>query len=153
MTKKTNKPKTENSLRISTEKEDLYYHTEADRIAIRTSDLIRYFQDFKEAIKKRPNLTTLIALISIWVPLFTSDFRSLLGLTPEYVSGGYFVFVIIVTLLILLQWLTGILRPLVKLSKTLLIKIWPDVEIWLEKTETDPDKKIAEIRSKCERNK
>lgn len=124
--------------------QEFYFHQDSDQIVIRKSDLVIYFRDFKDAVIKRPSLEGIILLVSIWVPLFTADFKALLGLNGDAAYGAYLAFVVVVSAVILIRWSLGITRPIV----VLLNRFWPIFSNWLQRSETDPDKKADEIRSK-----
>lgn len=123
---------------------ELYFHQDSDQIVIRKSDLVIYFRDFRDAIIKKPSFEGIILLVSIWVPLFTTDFKALFGLNKDSVYGAYLAFVVIVNMIILIRWSFGIIRPFV----VFLNRYWSIFNHWLQKSETDPDRKADEIRSK-----
>ena len=128
--------------------QELYFHQDSDQIVIRKSDLAIYFRDFKNAILSKPSTAGIILLISIWVPAFTADFKGILGLNSEASFGFYLAFVIVVSVFIIFQWLTGFFRPIINFFSLELSDYFPDIRDWLQRKETDPDLKVSEIRSK-----
>jgi len=128
--------------------EGLIWHEDSNQLAIRISDLKIYFRDFKNAVLGRPSLEGAIMLASIWLPLFTADFRPFLWFpTEESAYGAYLMFVVVISMLISIKWSTGLARWLI-----LLINKFPFhddwLKDWLEETESNPDSKVREIRSR-----
>jgi len=151
--KKTKRVKVEKNPRIGIlgTENGLYYHVDSGRVAIRPLALIKYFRDFKRATEKAPRLESFLLLISVWLPLFTSDFRSIFGFSPDNTKGAYFGIILVITILLIVGWIPFILRLIVGAFKDPFKQRFPQLEIqeWLNKTETDPDKKVNEIKLKC----
>lgn len=138
-------------IRQSSDKDqDLYYHQESDKIAIRKSDLVIYFRDFKDAVLKAPSLEGIILIVSIWLPIFTADFHGFLGFDKQSVFGFYLALIGLISCFIILKWLGYSIRPLVGLLLGLncVKQLLPNLENWVEQGENNPDKKVDEIRSK-----
>jgi len=78
-----------------------YVFPTSEEIVIQKSDLHIQLEKFKERISSSFSIYDLLALLSVWVTLVSADFKSIFSISTDEVKAGYFVFVIIITLLII----------------------------------------------------
>ncbi len=78
-----------------------YVFPSSEEIVIQKSDLQIQLERFKERIKASFSLFDLLAILSLWTPLFTADFRRFFGIEASELKVGYAVFVILLTIFIL----------------------------------------------------
>jgi len=78
-----------------------YIFPKSEEIVIHKSDLQIQLEKFKERIRATFSVFDLLAIISLWSPLFSADFKNLLGLESRELRVGYIVFAILITLFIL----------------------------------------------------
>jgi hypothetical protein len=74
----------------------------SERITIDKINLQVQLSKFKNAVLDSFNLESLvnflITLVAVWLPMFTSDFKSLFGYSSSSIKGAYFGFVALATL-------------------------------------------------------
>lgn len=98
--KKTTVKKLSN--RIDKSEEGIVYEfPEAEKISIDKSNLQIQLNKFKEKIKSSPSIFDLLAIISLWSPIFSANFKSILGISPGSVEAAYIVFASIITITII----------------------------------------------------
>jgi len=78
-----------------------YFFPISEEIVIRKSELQIQLEKFKERIRSSFSVFDILAIVSIWSPLFSADFKELFALTPEEIQTGYTVFAILITAFIL----------------------------------------------------
>lgn len=73
----------------------------SEKITIDKNSLQIQLSKFKEAVVDSFSLDScigfLMTLSAVWVPMFTSDFKSIFGYSASLVKGGYFGFAVLVT--------------------------------------------------------
>lgn len=78
-----------------------YKFPKSEDIFICRADLQIQLQEFKKAISASFSVYDLLAVISLWIPVFTGGFDSVFYMSPEEVKSGYVVLAILITLIIL----------------------------------------------------
>lgn len=78
-----------------------YIFPKSEEIVIHKSDLHIQLDRFKDRIRSSFSTFDLLAIISLWAPVFSADFKNFLGLTSSAVKAGYIVFAILITIFIL----------------------------------------------------
>lgn len=110
----------------------------SEKITIDRNSLHIQLSKFKEAITDSFSLDSfinfLITLSAVWVPMFTSDFKSVFGYSASLVKGGYLGFVILVTFY--------------SISKFAIKPIWFSFFSKINATQ-DPEKMAQIILDKC----
>lgn len=122
-------------------------HPKSHDISINASDLKLQLIHFKRAIKNGISKEWVIAAFSLWIPIFTSDFRAFLMVSGEMIKGAYILFAFIMTILLI----TPLLHSLGRLC-LLLPFIRNQFEQWALKNEIDPEKKADLILNHCIKN-
>jgi hypothetical protein len=95
---------TENSQnKITSEKAQnvSYIFPKSEEIVIHRSDLQIQLEKFKERIRSSFSVFDLLAIVSLWSPVFSADFKQFLGLTSNEFQIGYVIFAILITIFIL----------------------------------------------------
>ncbi len=87
----------------------VYEFPKSEEIFIDKSNFQILLSKFKDRIKSSFSLYDLLAVISLWAPLFSADFKSLFKISSDSIKSGYFVFALIITVLIIYQRLILIL--------------------------------------------
>ena len=77
-----------------------YIFPSSEEIIIQKSDLQIQLDRFKERIKVSLSIFDVLAVLSLWTPLFTADFREFFGLQPPEIKVGYVVFAVLLTVFI-----------------------------------------------------
>lgn len=70
-------------------------------LSINIADLKIILRDFKKAVRESDIVNPTIAVIGIWLPVFTSDFKPLFKLTADQVVGAYVIIAVLLTLYLL----------------------------------------------------
>ena len=78
-----------------------YIYPRSEEIVIHKSDLQIQLEHFKERIHSSFSIFDLLAIISLWSPVFTADFKKFMGLTSDELKIGYVVFSIMITIFII----------------------------------------------------
>jgi hypothetical protein len=73
----------------------------SEEIVIHKSDLQIQLEKFKKRIYSSFYVFDLLAVVSLWSPVFSADFKQFLGLTSNELRVGYIVFAVFITLFIL----------------------------------------------------
>lgn len=104
---------------------------------INISDLKIHLRDFKSSIKSTDVSGLVVGVVGVWVPLFTSDFKSFWSLSSDTVRGVYIGIAIILTLVLVkrmgMHWFNKTRAYFNKQNLT--------------KYETDPDKLADDMYS------
>lgn len=130
--------KTEERTELVSERQpDLVVYPLTQDIQINRSQLEKHLTVFKEAVKKELGFPEVLAILGLWSPLLTSDFKPLFGLTAGEVRVGYIVFSILLSLMIF----SGRL----KISICRLLEYFPVLKSKYDEYITDPEKKVNEI--------
>ncbi len=90
-----------------------YIYPRSEEIVIHKSDLQIQLEKFKERIYSSFSIFDLLAIVSLWSPIFSADFKQLLGLSSIEIEVGYVVFAVLITIFIL--WLR---------CKYFIVQIW-----------------------------
>ena len=78
-----------------------YIFPRSEEIVIHKSDLQIQLERFKERIYSSFSIFDLLAIVSLWSPVFSADCKQFLGLTSSELQVGYIVFAILITVFIL----------------------------------------------------
>ncbi len=128
-------------------KEKEYKYPNPKKIQITDSDLKLKLKEYKEAIKKEASLTDLLVIFPAWLPVFTSDFRNVLGVPGSMIRGVYAAFVFIGTIV----WIFSAQNTFMKFFKK--IEKWLGQKNldkhWFASAETDPCKKVEYLKEEC----
>lgn len=121
-------------------------YPKSNDIRINASELERELSTFKEAIKKSMSIEGLIALTSLWLPVFTAtSFKDIPGImSSATMKGGYFTFVLLMSFYLLNTVCFSLLKLLAQIPF-----VSRYVRNFIEKNETDPEKKKNIILKKC----
>jgi hypothetical protein len=68
-----------------------YIYPKSEAINIHKSDLQIQLTKYKEKILASFSLFDLLAILSLWSPVVTAEFKSVLGLAPNEMQAGYIV--------------------------------------------------------------
>lgn len=77
-----------------------YVFPSSEEIVIQKSDLQIQLDRFKERIRASFSIFDVLAIVSLWTPLFTADFREFFGLQATELKAGYIVFAVLITIFI-----------------------------------------------------
>lgn len=113
-------------------------------VQVNGSDLTLELIKFERAIKNRITLPLFAAIISLWAPFFTSDFKAIMGLSSKEIKAGYLVFAILLTLLIIKPLFVTVARLM-----PLLPQYNKRFQNWVRDNECDPETKTKDILNKC----
>ena len=80
-----------------------YIFPKSEEIVIHKSDLQIQLENFKKRILASFSIFDLLAIVSLWAPIFSTDFKKILSLEPSEVKVGYTVFAVLITIFILLS--------------------------------------------------
>lgn len=89
--------------KIVVDNENRYRYPRSEEIAIHRSDLQIQLENFKKRILSSFSIFDLLAVISLWTPILSGEFKSRMGLSSEQIQAGYVVFAAIITFLILVS--------------------------------------------------
>lgn len=78
-----------------------YVFPASEEIVIQKSDLQIQLEKFKERIKASFSVFDVLAIVSLWAPTFSAEFKSISVFTSGEVRMGYIVFSIMMTAFIL----------------------------------------------------
>lgn len=78
-----------------------YEFPKSEEIVIHKSDLQIQLERFKKRILATFSVFDLVAIMSLWAPVFSSDFKAILGIESQEIQVGYAVFAILITIFIL----------------------------------------------------
>lgn len=87
--------------KITQDADNRYTFPRSEEIVIHRSDLQIQLENFKKRIVSSFSIFDLLAIISLWAPVFSGEFKGMMGMSAEQIQAGYIVFGIIVTFLIL----------------------------------------------------
>lgn len=91
------------------EEEVSYNFPQSERITIDKANLQIQLDKFKVAIIDTFNfdsfINVLITISAVWIPLFTSDFKSVLGLSSTFVKSAYMGFSSAVTIYVIYKYI------------------------------------------------
>lgn len=90
-----------------------YRFPESERITIDKANLQIQLDKFKSAVLDTFSLDSLINLVvtvlAVWVPLFTSDFKSIMGISSVNIKGAYVGFAFLITVYVIYRY---IIKPI-----------------------------------------
>jgi hypothetical protein len=90
-----------------------YRFPESERITIDKANLQIQLDKFKSAVLDTFSLDSFINLVvtvlAVWVPLFTSDFKSIIGISPINIKGAYVGFASLITVYVIYRY---IIKPI-----------------------------------------
>ena len=78
-----------------------YVFPKSEEIIIPRSDLQIQLQNFKKAVLASISVFDLLAIISLWSPVFANTFVPVMSLSSDEVRAGYVVMALILTIIIL----------------------------------------------------
>jgi hypothetical protein len=140
------------NIKSSTEAGDnLVIYPPSKDLRINHSDLKLELADFAVAIKNEPNIGVFLTLVSLWVVIFSSDFKSMFG----FQSHDVFIFFLFVTSFLTLFIVTPVFVLLFRLSTGFdqVKSKWPYLKKWHYKNEIDPENKANNIINRSLENK
>lgn len=113
-------------------------------VQVNGSNLTIELIKFERAVKNRVSLPLTAAIVSLWAPFVTADFKPLFKFTANEVQAGYFVFASIMTLFIIKPLLVTVGRwiPWVPFYKQKFYQ-------WVRDNECNPETKTNDIIQKC----
>lgn len=91
-------PKSSQSVITNNNAENIsYVFPSSEEIIIQKSDLQIQLNRFKERVRSSFSIFDFLAILSLWTPLFTADFRGFFGLQAIEMKSGYVVFTTLTT--------------------------------------------------------
>jgi len=78
-----------------------YIFPKSEEIVIPRSDLQIQLEKFKERVRSSFSVFDILAILSLWAPIFSADFKPIMNFQAIEVRAGYTVLAIIVTFFIL----------------------------------------------------
>ncbi len=78
-----------------------YVYPKSEEIVIHKSDLQIQLEEFKKKILSTFSVYDMIAIVSLWSPIFSADFKTIMNITAAELKAGYIMFATLVTLFIL----------------------------------------------------
>jgi len=115
--------------------EELYYiYPKAEEIIINKANLQIKLDKFKDKIKNSFSLYDLLAIVALWSPIFTADFKDLFGISSTSIKVGYIIFALFITIIILWPRLSSIFS----VDKTI---------------SSDPEEMAQKILEQCQKKK
>lgn len=126
--------KTQNGIAEESAENVHYVFPKSEEIVIQRSDLQIQLEQFKERIRSSFSIFDLLAIVSLWSPVFSADFKNFLGLTSSAFKTGYIVFAILITAFILTSR-----------CKYFILRIWKK-----ENVSSDSKEMAEKILQKCQ---
>lgn len=113
-------------------------------VQVSGSDLTLELMKFERAIKNRITVPMLVAIVSLWAPFFTADFKNILGISGQQIQAGYLILAVILSLVILKPLLLTFSRAIPW------IPFFNDTfKRWKRDNESNPETKTNDILEKC----
>lgn len=133
------------NINYSSREDLLFVYNKSNDIKINPSDLELELINFKRAVQNEVNLPTIVTLISIYIPFFTSDFKDFFILTSRQTLIAYSILVVIITMFIAKTVIISLFKLVLK------IKYFNKIFIeYSHNNESDPNKKTKLIiKNKC----
>lgn len=78
-----------------------YIFPKSEEIVIPRSDLQIQLEKFRERIRSSFSMFDLLAILSLWAPIFSANFKPILIFQANEIKSGYIVLASIVTIIIL----------------------------------------------------
>lgn len=125
---------------------DIKFYKNSDNIFISISDLKLELIRFKDAVKKEIYLPLVIPLLSLLIPVFTSEFKPFLIFSKDTMRIIYIIFVIISMFLLIVPILKSLWISLIKILNKINKSSFSEL---MEKYEPDPYTKADLIARKC----
>lgn len=94
-----------------------YIFPKSEEIVIPRSDLQIQLEKFRERIRSSFSMFDLLAILSLWVPIFSADFKPILLFQANEIKSGYIVLASIVTIFILWSRVIYFILSLLKKDK------------------------------------
>lgn len=113
-----------------------------NNVEINLSDLMLELEDYQNALKNAPNVTLILVILSLWVPVVTSDFKNIYYWNGHDIKIVYSTFVFIFTLYLILPIFLWVYR-LMLIQYFKIRNIVPRKNLY--KYETNPRKKAENI--------
>ncbi len=110
-------------------------------ILINSANLELKFLDFKTAVKNSFSIIDLLAIISLWTPLFTAEFKNVYIFTAEFIKGFYVLFILIITIFFIFKILKNIILFFFKHISF----IRKRYSKFIDKNEINPEEKVRNI--------
>lgn len=113
-------------------------------VQVNGSDLTLELIRFERAVKNRITFPLFAAIISLWAPFFTSDFKENFGFSSNEIKACYFGFALMLTVFILKPLLVTLVRWIPW------VPFWNEkFQSWIKDNECDPETKARDILKKC----
>lgn len=130
-------------------KPELLIMPQNEDIVINSSILENKFRDYKRALSNRLSKESILAIVALWAPLFSSEFRSYFGQSAETIQFGYLIFAAMMTI--------SMLTSRLKTSLLIVARRIPYLkEVFgqpmYEEYEDDPKKKVELIIAECDKS-
>lgn len=124
-------------------REKIYKYPNPEKIQINESDLKLKLKEYYERVRKFGNgkILDLFIIIPAWIPVFTSNFNDIYGVSGSKIIGAYIAIMFTGTIV----WIFSSRSIFYRIYKE---KIKKD-EDWLKKNEIDPYKIVVNIKSEC----
>ncbi len=91
--------KKQTQIRASTDK-NIYEFPRGEDMFINKDNLQIKLGEFKDKIRSSFSVFDLLAIISLWAPAVSADFKATLGLGADSIKFGYIIFSILITITI-----------------------------------------------------
>lgn len=82
------------------DKKLVYEYPRGEDMFIDRANLQIKLGEYKEKIKSSFSVFDLLAIVSLWAPVFSADFKSMVGIKADAVEFGYIVFAAIFSIII-----------------------------------------------------
>lgn len=121
-------------------------------ISMNAADMKLILRDFKEGIKNELTLPMILAILSLWTPLFTSDFKSIhsLSVSSDMLKSGYVIFAALITLKLIYPFFFTLMLHIREFLNFFFPKIFFLKSF--DRYVTDPDTKVDQIIEYCNEN-
>jgi hypothetical protein len=130
-----------------TEAEKEVAYPDSKNLKINQSDLKLELIHFAKANEQKPNLSLFLGIASIWITIFTADFRAFLWVSANDLQIIVICLAFFSTVLSLKSVLIMFYRFVVAVA--FFRKLF-NADGWIHKNEIDPEKKAESIIKKCE---
>lgn len=111
-------------------------------LTINVSDLKLRLGDFKKSVKKSDLVNPLVGMAGVWLPLFTSEFRTSFGIDGGTIKGIYVCLAVILTVVLIRNILSTFMAYMVRngfFSEEDFPSVGDDYDI---KHENDPERLV-----------
>jgi len=95
-----NKKRKKPEIKPGADKKLVYEYPRGEDMFIDRANLQIKLGEYKEKVKSSFSIFDLLAIVSLWAPVFSADFKSMFGIRPDAVKFGYIVFATILAIII-----------------------------------------------------